>query len=343
MVQLIALLVLMLSADNSPILFNSDAPLNLEISGDFNTIFLDKAHTNDTTKRRLHDVSVLFNDSALNLNGNLAGKVQVRGWNRLKVCEFPPLKLKLDKNIPETGNLFSNAKKLKIVTRCNELERARWVQRELALYKLFEIVEPMSLKTRLANIIYRQRAATDFANLAGDIISDQASFLIESGAMIARRFDLVELNVIKLKAQYVSRTSLAKMNLFNFMIGNYDTEISLSDVRNVKLLQSKVSARIIHAIPYDFDFADWVRKLKVRSISKESGFCSEYEDVVKQVPAFIENKDKLLAAIQAQYYLDDLEKKTLTDIVNNFITFISSDSNLRKLTSNDFRNNCQMY
>ncbi|MFN8370629.1 MAG: hypothetical protein U0T83_08410 [Bacteriovoracaceae bacterium] len=66
----------------------------------------------------------------------------------------------------------------------------------------------------------------------------------------------MELNVVKLKAQYVSKSSLAKMNLFNFMIGNYDTEISMSDVRNVKLMQLSTNLRTIHAIPYDFDFAD---------------------------------------------------------------------------------------
>ncbi|MFN8370630.1 MAG: hypothetical protein U0T83_08415 [Bacteriovoracaceae bacterium] len=79
-----------------------------------------------------------FNDTTLNLNGNLPGKVECVVGIGLKCSEFPPLKLKFDKNVPLTSTPFLNARKLKMVTRCNENERARWVNRELAIYKLLK-------------------------------------------------------------------------------------------------------------------------------------------------------------------------------------------------------------
>ncbi|MFN8370628.1 MAG: hypothetical protein U0T83_08405 [Bacteriovoracaceae bacterium] len=48
--------------------------------------------------------------------------------------------------------------------------------------------------------------------------------------------------------------------------------------------------------------------MKVRSLSSEYGFCSEYEDVVVQIPAFIQNRDKLFATINEQFYLNEIEE-----------------------------------
>ncbi len=330
------------SAGNVKI-FNSENPLNLEISADFEEVFYGRVENSDNAQRELHDSSIAYNDTDLQVNGNTLAQIKVRGWNRLRSCDFPSLELKIEKKGSTTGTPFSGVKKLKAVTRCNERERARWVNRELALYKLYEIIEPLSLRTRLTNIKLRQRSKEDLLNLGGNIISQQDSFLIESMEMLERRLNLIELNVYKINPKVISKTSLTKMNLFNYMIGNYDVEISNKSLRNVKLMQSPTSLTTIHAIPFDFDYADWVRKLRTRSPIARYGFCSNYEDVVKQIPLFIQNKDKMVNLINNQSYLLENEKKAYISALLKFMDFISKDSNVRMITSPEFRENCKMY
>ena len=78
-----------------PMLFQNDNIINLEISGDFNAIR--KGKRESKLKRAYHPISIVQNDLAKGLSSAILAHAQVRGENRLKKCEFPPLRIDLKK------------------------------------------------------------------------------------------------------------------------------------------------------------------------------------------------------------------------------------------------------
>ncbi len=324
------------AAPKEIVLFNSNAELNLDISGDFKAIFNGKKDP-DPFERTLHDISISYLASNKKVQ-NIFAMTEVRGWSRLAECDFPPLKLKFLKNMPKEDNLFYNITTLKVVTRCNNKKRLRWVNKELALYKIYEVLEPLSLKTRAFNANYRSRVSTDYNNLNGKILSSQFSFLLESSSMLGDRFKMTELEVAKYDKSKISKISLAKVNLFNLMIRNFDIEVSRKDVRNIKIM--KAEDETVYGVPYDFDYSDWVRGEQIGPHNKTYGFCSDYAEVAKVAPTFIEKRDQILAMIKEQTYLNQEEKNSLTNLVSDFMKFISNNANLVEITGPAYRKRC---
>lgn len=94
-----------------PILFQNDELINLEISGDFNAIR--KGKHESKLKRAYHPISIVQNDSTKGLSDAILAEAQVRGENRLKKCEFPPLRIDLKKVKIWTPQYLKMQKKLK--------------------------------------------------------------------------------------------------------------------------------------------------------------------------------------------------------------------------------------
>ncbi len=284
--------------------FHNENSLNLELSGDFKTIRKEK------NKNRSYDISIIHNKK------KFPALIQVRGSNRLKECDFPLLKIDLH-----------NKQKMKVVTQCNTHERAAWVQREYLMYKLYERLDPLSFKTKIAHITYRDQQEKDS--------STQFSFFLETSSdFISRNSDFEKLEVDNgYDRKLINTFQLSKVLLFRYMINDPDINITSLNVRNVDLFKDKKNNRI-YPIPFDFDFAMMVRNLDVTYLDYIPRVCGFDHELYKVRPYFIQHKMDFFQIIKSAPYLSDLEKTKIQLSLTEFFRRIENEASFKQLVEN---------
>jgi hypothetical protein len=212
----------------------------------------------DTLIRRASDsTEPVEGQIALAGGGAYPLKIAPRGFTRRKgdICNFPPLKLDMDKPAM-AGTLFEGQNKLKLVTQCRPSERyEQMLVREYTVYRLFNAVTPQSFRVRPATVTYR-----DTEGKREDIT--RFAFLIEDADAMGRRVDLSEIEVgaRELNSAQIDAAALARFALFQFVVGNLDWEYFAgpagdSCCHNAKLIGPKAARTNIIPVPYDFDFS----------------------------------------------------------------------------------------
>lgn len=226
-------------ADNIDSLFNSDEVITMELRSDFSSI-----------QRGRTDSSEYFNGKLIYGSGSgeveLDVKIRARGNFRRNPanCSFPPLMVNFKKS--EVANtLFENQNKLKLVTPCQMEED---VIQEYLIYKLYNLVTDRSLKVRLVKIFY-------FDTGSGQPVFTRYSFFIEDLDRFAERTG----SFVKRKFYTpfdLDKDSYIKMTLFQYMVGNKDWFVTSG--HNINIMQPNDSTKLPFAVPYDFDFAQFV-------------------------------------------------------------------------------------
>ena len=179
-------------------------------------------------------------------------KVEVRGNNRSNpnVCGFPPLKLDFKKK-KVAGTLMHGQNKLKLVTHCNRSRRETdYLLQEYYVYKMYEIITPYSLKTRLCQITYND------SNEEEDPFT-RYGILIEDIDDLADRHYAKETEDSILNQAICDQVQLDNFIFFQYLIGNHDWSVPY--MHNVKMIKKSDQAKPI-PIPYDFDYAGIVEK-----------------------------------------------------------------------------------
>ncbi len=319
-----------------PTLFQNDKLINLEISGDFNAIR--KGKRESKSKRAYHPISIVHNDSTKDLSNAILAEAQVRGEYRLKNCKFPPLRIDLKKGANMDTSIFKNAKKVKMVTQCDNKKKSQWVHREYVIYKLYELLGSLSFKTKPANVIFRDRPESDFGNLNGSIYAQQFTFMLENVTQVGKRNgNLENLKIDEYNKSLVDPYELSKVLLFHYLIGNDDIEISKHDIRNVELYQDSITKKV-YPVAYDFDFSMLVRKdgkIKYKSFIKQ--ICNLDHELYKVRPIFIQNKTKIFNVVSETPYLNELEKANVKESFTEFYRRIEDDKTFNKIVRNSER------
>ena len=176
-------------------------------------------------------------------------KISARGKYRRRVCDFPPLRLKFDRDDLERRHL-NRHNKLKLVTHCldDRAEGQTNLLREYLAYQLYQAITPYSYRVQLVKIHYvdENRRVNGFRRYA---------FLIEDTDDMAERIGGEECDAcMNPSPQVLDRRAENLHALFQFMIGN--TDYSLPMVRNMKLV-TMADGRLV-PVGYDFDFAGLV-------------------------------------------------------------------------------------
>ncbi len=320
---------------------------------------------------------------------------RLRGWSRMtsKECEFFPLKIKfitdydfpnplkgealnecleaykkndLGKfNIPaplphsldiegENG-AFHKAKTLKLVTRCNGHSKKRWVHRELAIYKLYELVTPFSLKTRPVLVSYKHRAEENYFMLEANSFEEHFAFFIENAKKLAKRLGLKEVepyeefgpNLIFPKNS-INKTLFLRAQLFNYIIGNLDSDISL----NGKLFSSKIKGEIHNfkilkndqneyfPVPYDFDWSSSIVRWEIPTpLEFLPPLCHSFELVQREANHIISLENKFLNKIDSLDFLEFHEKDFAKKIIKLSIQNLKKPKTLKKMYKKGLRKN----
>jgi hypothetical protein len=196
------------------------------------------------------------------------------------VCDFPPLRVDFPSN-PATG-LFAGQKSLKLITHCRTApQHQQYVLLEHAAYRMYNLLTPVSFRTRLATITY--------VNPQGRPILTRVGFFLEDLDDLARRNDLRKVREgDRVPLGRIAPRDGGRFGLFEYFIANLDWSMRAGPrgepcCHNGRLVQPAAGGAYI-PVPYDFDFSGLVSapyahppaELAVASVRSRlyRGYCS---------------------------------------------------------------------
>lgn len=310
-------------------LFLSDEILNIELRTDFTAI---KADTSEDPV--FYDGKLIYHEPD-GKTKKFDVKVRARGDFRRRpdICSFPPIMVNFRKK-QVRSTIFDGEDKLKLVTACQIEED---VIEEFLIYRMYNLVTPLSFKVRLANIKYYDTA--DERELF-----ERYSFFIEDDDRLAERFDASKYEGF-LTPFDLDRENFMLMSVFEYLIGNKDWFISSR--RNVTILRPDDTTKALHAVPYDFDFASLIdasytkprnvpeRNLSTRRVFK--GLCYTSEEFEKTFRTFRNLKPVFESLFEVEELISRSTRNRNLWYLDEFYEIIQDEELFRK----EFMETCE--
>jgi hypothetical protein len=261
------------AAGASP-LFNSDTILEAEITGPFSELLRNKYDREEMAfvlgiGDEEHSVAI-----------------RTRGNSRLRVCDFPPLRLNFSADQVE-GTMFAGQDKLKLISHCDNNARfERYLLSEYAAYKIFNLLSENSYNVRLIRISYVDNTSTPVES-----IGNYYAVILESSIEFGVRTGQVPIEATGVRLGGLDHDQAALVFVFQYLIGNTDWSLVRADgddtcCHNIDLYERESAVQII---PYDFDLAGIVDasyakpdpKLGLRNVTarRYRGYCIPEESV----------------------------------------------------------------
>ena len=313
-------------------LFASDDVLQIRITAPFRTIIREAPTSTDPFVANL----TLLGDAT---ESHLI-ELSARGNSRrdTKVCQFPPLRVEFSEK-PGDASLFDGQKRLKLVTHCRRTRNFdQHYLLEYAAYKLLNTITPHSLEVRLAEIEYVE-AENDRT------IYSRMGFFIEDTDDAAKRNELKEIDIDGIDVAQLDPSAAATYALFQFMIGNLDWSMHSSLAgddccHNTKLIGKREEPlRALSPVPYDFDYSGLVNTpyaippetINVRSVRtrRYRGFCVHNDEVRAAIPAFLEKREELYAAVTNIDELKNSRRSSAARYLDSFFKVIEDERRLQ--------------
>jgi len=250
-----------------------------------------------------------------------------RGKSRQVACDFPPIRLRFEKEAVK-GSLFRGEENLKMVTHCQSSDKYdQFYVMEMLIYRMYNLFTDYSFRIRPLQVTYVE-------SKNGKTIDTRFAFVIEDDSDVAERHGLKKIRVASIRPSLLEPQTSALVGLFQYMIGNVDwASLRGPDpaecCHNIKLMgpEPLEEGPFIIAVPYDFDSAGLVdtpyaappEGLPIKKVTQRlyRGFCRHNDllDGVRQqtlaqegaVRALIENEALLFSNSkkEASKYLDD--------------------------------------
>jgi hypothetical protein len=221
-------------------------------------------------------------------------QARTRGIWRLRMCDFPPLRLNFSGE-KSKGSIFHHLDKPKLVSYCQDTDGyEQYILQEFQLYRIYQLLTPVSHKARLLRLTYADSGS-------GKVRATRYGFVIEEPKAIAARIGG------KMMAQKgalpgdLDPDQDALVGVFQYMIGN--TDFSVSALHNMELLFKPDGT--VMPIAYDFDFAGAVNaryavpdeKLSIPNVRRRlfRGYCTSPESYARAFALFKEKKPEIYA------------------------------------------------
>ena len=268
-------------------------------------------------------------------------KARARGNFRRKNCINPPLRLNFKKNEVQ-NTLFSGQNKVKLVRPCTNRKRAeQWVVLEYLIYENYQLLTNAGFRVRPVTLQYS-------GDGNGNTPASQFGFLIEDEDDMATRIGGAVLTAKRVRKQALDPTALARVQLFQFMIGNNDYSLIRADrglqcCHNTRLVSNDEGLGIRPA-PYDFDFAGMVDadyatpppNINIRSVRTRiyRGFCLPQPEMLRAIALFNEKRALLYQSYQQSEQLGQSFKRNSIAYLDSFFEIINDPQQLnRKIVS----------
>ncbi len=292
-------------------LFQSSERLVLSFTADFGALAKDRGTEKHDYPGVLSFVSPSGDSVTLNV------KVHTRGHYRLKICQYPPLKIDFDRD-QVAGTVFAHQKSLKLVGECRGGHTyENYLLEEQLIYRTYNLLTDMSFRVRLAQITYldaKQKHGPD---------TRYAFFLEDDDHMAKRSRKTVFAHPVN-----QAETDPAQMGLFavfQYMIGN--TDWAVSALHNVVLIWD--SSGVMYPVPYDFDWSGVIwppyaapdPSLNLRTVRERTfrnAECFTPETLAPLFARFNAQKDTIYALYRAQQGLEPKRVKQALDYYDDF-------------------------
>jgi hypothetical protein len=254
-------------------------------------------------------------------------KARTRGIWRLKMCEFPPLRLNFSKETSQ-GTIFNKLDKPKLVSYCHDMDSyEQYILQEYQLYRIYQLLTPVSHKARLLKFVYADSAD-------GKVRARRYGIVMEEPNALAARLGGNVIDQKGARASDLDPLQDALFGVFQYFIGN--TDFSVAGLHNVELFFS--STGNVMPIAYDFDFAGAVNAryavpdstLRIPSVRQRlfRGYCTDPESYGKAFAVFNEKKPEIYAL-----YSDSIgklmDRGTVKETLRYFDEFYDTINNQR--------------
>lgn len=305
-------------------LFDTDELLNIKLSGNLRDLFNDRGE-----KVQNHDLVVSYiNENRSEVSVPATARTRGHFRKSSDVCKYPPLLLQFAKTGAAASSVFSDQTKLKLVMPCQGNE---YVVKEWMVYRLYNLVTPMSLRARLVQVQLEDTKKKSNSDPFYGI-------LLEEDQQMARRNNVVVVNKKALQPQQTENTAFLTMAVFQYLIGNTDWSVQYQ--QNIKFVAADQNAVPI-TVAYDFDHAGIVgapyampaEALEMASVRERRyrGYCitdmSRYADVVT---LYNHLKKEIYTLYASCPLLDDKYKKATQKYFDEFYAILNNPNDLQK-------------
>ncbi len=265
-------------------------------------------------------------------------KAEPRGKSRrYQICDFPPLKIHLDKKEMK-GTVFRGNKKLHLVTYCKNNDKyEQYYIKEFLAYRIYNQITAYSVNVKPLMINY-----TD--NKSGKTIT-RFSFLTEDFDDTAKRNNLQRLTIPRVTPTDIDPLQTSYFSLFQYLIGNLDwSALSGPDkdrcCHNARLIGTGNTEKPRYVVPYDFDSSGLVNAsyalppdgVNTKSVKTRvyRGFCAHRQELPKAVSLFKAKKADILALFKNSKVLSTKNQKHLIKYTEDFYNILADPKRFKK-------------
>jgi hypothetical protein len=221
-------------------------------------------------------------------------EARTRGIWRLKMCDFPPLRLNF-KSETTKGTIFHKLDKPKLVSYCQDTDTyEQYVLQEFQLYRIYGLLTPMSHRVRLLKFNYADSGS-------GKIRAKRYAFIMEEANALGERLHGKVLEQKGAVPSDLDPFQDALFGVFQYFIGN--TDFSVNQLHNVELFFA--DAGTISPVAYDFDFSGVINaryatpdpSLNIQNVRQRlfRGYCTDPAEYEKVFALFNEKKPAIYA------------------------------------------------
>nr|WP_319400138.1 hypothetical protein [uncultured Carboxylicivirga sp.] len=312
------------------ILFDETSLLKITLKSDFTQLIRNK---NNEEIYYNGECTIHWSDTFID-EKNI--RIKARGYFRRLNCYFPPLMLNFKPDSLKTAD--GTYAKVKLVTHCQKSKiYIDYIFKEYLIYRIYELLSPYALKTRLVQVNYIDRGKrTRHAQSIG--------FLIEPIDVLCQRTNSIELKSKNFNLSEVNNLEADRVALFMYMIGNTDWRIKSG--HNIKFIKpNNFKILKVTPVPYDFDLSGLINASYAHpsewsvaeSVTERDflGKCRINEDnYYELISDFIDNKDLIYQTILDFEWLEQKKRKSLLKYIDSFFDELDKpDRFIKKLNS----------
>lgn len=266
--------------------------------------------------------------------------VERRGIKRQQLCDFPPIKLRFEKEAVK-GTTFRGQNSIKMVTHCDTSSRfEQYYLLEMLIYRMYNLLTDYSFRVRPLQVTYVESES-------GKVVDEKFAFLIEDDSDVANRHDMRKIDVARLSVTQLEPQMSGLFSLFQYMIGNVDwAALAGPDpaecCHNVKLIGPEPLEPGDRAIPvpYDFDSAGLVDAhyaapadgLPINSVTQRlyRGYCLHNDTLEAARLKLIEHRHGFEVLIESEDRLKSGSKKKAIRYLGKFYDTANDPDRFRR-------------
>jgi len=210
------------------------------------------------------------------------------------------------------------------------------VLREYLVYRLYSLLTDASFRARLLDVNFVDTGKKENNS------KKSFAFLIEEEKDVAKRLDILSLNLDVLRYEHIQDDCMVRFALLNYMIGN--TDWSITKIHNMKLTATKNLDDKHLAIPYDFYYTSLVGagysapdpQFEISNVRQRVLRCPCYseETFAEAIDLFKRKKEAVFQMIRDFNYLPEASKTDMEKYINQFYKVIEAPSALKFLKNN---------